>query len=314
MSVIWITGAHGFIGHHLALAASESGALVAGLGHGAWPEVEAKKWGLRHWLNGDITQANLDLLAKQSGVPDIIYHLAGGSSVGLSIQAPEEDFYRTVISAASLLEWVRLRNPSSRLVLASSAAVYGAAHSSPIQEDGLIEPYSPYGYHKRSAELLFESYARNYGLSTSIVRSFSVYGSGLRKQLLWDICGRLQASPANLTLGGSGNEVRDFIHVKDAIAVLLTASQYASQQCFAVNGGTGQALSVREVAGSVCNAWGLNLDIQFSGQSREGDPEYLVADISKVTSLGLACKVAWVDGIADYVQWYKRQANLRGAI
>ena len=71
---------------------------------------------------------------------------------------------------------------------------------------------------------------------------------------------------------------------------------------------------MREVAGSVCNAWGLNLDIQFSGQSREGDPEYLVADISKVTSLGLACKVAWVDGIADYVQWYKRQANLRGAI
>ena len=314
MSVIWVTGARGFIGQHLALAASENGALVAGLGHGAWPEIEAKKCGIKYWVNGDITQANLDFLVKQSGLPDTIYHLAGGSSVGLSIQAPEEDFYRTVTSAANLLEWTRLRNPNSRLVLASSAAVYGARHCRPIQESGVIEPYSPYGYHKRCAELLFESYARNFGLSTAIVRSFSVYGPSLRKQLLWDICDRLQISSTRLMLGGSGNEIRDFIHVADAVSVMLAASQHANQQCFVVNAGTGQTMSVSDVAESISNAWGLNLEVKFSGVSRAGDPEYLLNDTTKANNMGLTCKVAWSDGIAEYVKWYKQQASLRGDI
>lgn len=310
MNVIWVTGGHGFIGHYLAHVASERGAIVAGLGHGAWPDDDAQKWGVSHWVNGDITQGNLELLADQSSIPDTIFHLAGGSSVGLSMQAPEEDFSRTVISAVRLLEWARLRAPQCRLVLASSAAVYGAGHNSPIAEAAALAPYSPYGYHKRTAELLFESYARNFGLATATVRLFSIYGNGLRKQLLWDLCCRLQSAPARMVLAGNGNELRDFFHVRDAVKLLMVARQQASRQGFVVNGGTGSGLTVRQVAQDLCAAWGLDVDVQFSGSSRAGDPGFLVADVGRATGLGCTAQVPWEDGVTEYVAWFKQQAGL----
>jgi UDP-glucose 4-epimerase len=310
MATTWITGAYGFIGRHLARAASEFGDNVLGLGRGAWQDADALRWGVRGWVNGDITLTNLDFLATLSGIPDAIFHLAGGSSVGLSMENPEEDFFRTAASSVRLLEWVRLRAPQCRLVLASSAAVYGAGHSSPIAEDAAMKPYSPYGYHKRTAELLFESYARNFGLATATVRLFSIYGDGLRKQLLWDLCCRLQSSPDKLLLAGNGNELRDFFHVRDAVKLLLVGSQYASSQGFVVNGGTGCGITVREVAQDLCAAWGLDVDVQFSGKKRAGDPNFLVADVGRAIALGCTAKVSWADGVAEYVAWYKRQAGL----
>lgn len=305
MSTVWITGARGFVGRHLARRLKGEGAAVGGLGHGAWRSEDSAAWGVAQWINGDITQSNLDLLAQQSGVPQVIYHLAGGSSVGLSLQAPEEDFYRSATSAVRLLEWARNHGQGCRLVLASSAAVYGAGHDASIAESAAAQPFSPYGYHKRAAELLFESYAHNFGLATATVRLFSVYGPELRKQLLWDLCGRLRAAPQELTVAGTGGETRDFIHVSDAAAFLAAAAAQAGPQGYLLNAGTGQGLSVRQIAEALVRAWGLTTQLRFNGQSRVGDPCHLVADIARARGLGLAPAVGWIQGAAEYVNWYR---------
>ena len=310
MSLALITGARGFVGRYLARALHKQGIQVCGMGHGAWTEHERAAWGVDFWLNGEVSKRNLDIVQAQVGNTDVVFHLAGGSAVGPSLAAPEEDFRRSVLSAAELLEWARLAAPDTRLVLASSAAVYGAGHNRPILETDALKPYSPYGSHKRIAEELFESYGKNFGLNVATVRLFSVYGTELKKQLLWDACGRLAKDASQLTLGGTGAELRDWLHVADAAAVLQMAAGRACAAGYTVNGGTGIAVSVRQVAEQMCTAWGAGTTLCFSGQGRAGDPQYLVADVAQAAPLGFAPQTPWRVGVADYVAWFK-QVNAR---
>ena len=120
---VWITGANGFIGRHLTRALADAGYSVHGVGHGALEEIDKNRLGLQLWLNGEIDATNLSALAVRSGLPSTVFHLAGGSSVGLSISQPHEDFFRTVVSTARLLEWLRGSAPECRLISISSAAV-----------------------------------------------------------------------------------------------------------------------------------------------------------------------------------------------
>src|SRR3954452_11636744 len=207
---IWVTGANGFIGQHLVRVLADRNNHVHGIGHGAIGDAERGRIGLQHWLNGEIDAANLNALAGGSGLPSTIFHLAGGSSVGLSIAQPFEDFSRTVSSTARLLEWLRGSAPGCRLIVASSAAVYGAEYSGPISEDAATLPMSPYGQHKLMMEQLCRSYSITFGLRSTVTRLFSVYGPNLRKQLLWDLCSRLCSGEQTLVLGGTVAEMRDW--------------------------------------------------------------------------------------------------------
>ena len=310
MSNILITGAHGFIGKYLARWLARQGHQIMGLGHGIWPAPEAAAWGVTHWLNGDIQSGNLRLLQQAGGTPDVVYHLAGGSSVGVAIANPREDFFRTVATTAELLEWMRVDAPQAQLVAVSSAAVYGSGHDGSITEDAPLTPYSPYGHHKRIMEELCRSYASSYGLRVSIARLFSVYGAELKKQLLWDMCVRLAAGTRPLVLGGTGNELRDWTEVRDVVRALDLLSAHASAEVVTINVGTGTGLSVQQIASSIVRHWPLSAAadaLQFSGRSRPGDPFSLVANATRLNGLGFAWEVPVKNGLAAYVRWFQGQ-------
>jgi UDP-glucose 4-epimerase len=303
---LWVTGGHGFVGRHVAMEASRSGWVVDGVGHGNWPESERNLVGLSDWLNGDVCVGNLDILARCSGLPDAIIHLAGGSSVGPSMIAPAEDFRRTVGATADLLEWVRLHSSHTKVVLASSAAVYGGSHSGQIGLASHCIPYSPYGTHKLMSEMMLRGFGRDFEINGAIVRLFSVYGAGLRKQLLWDLCGKLATARGPVVLGGTGAELRDWLHVEDAARLLLCAVDVADETCPILNGGTGVAASVRDVADWICSCWSASSSASFSGVRRAGDPGSLVADVSATTELlGWQPLVSWRDGMSGYIDWFR---------
>ncbi len=309
---IWITGAHGFIGRHLAQALSGAGHAVAGIGHGAWPAAAAAPWGVGHWLNGDLSASNLNALRTLAGPPDVVMHLAGGSSVGAAIAQPKEDFARTVASTVELFEWLRQESPQTCVVAVSSAAVYGAGHAGQIGEDTALAPYSPYGHHKLMMESLCRSYGATYGLRSAVARLFSVYGAGLRKQLLWDICSKLQAGQAMVELGGSGDELRDWTDVRDVVRALAVLPELANAQVPTFNLGSGVATPVRAVASQVIAAWQSSIprpELRFSGQSRAGDPFSLQADASRIASLGFKWQIPIEQGLIDYVRWFQGQAK-----
>jgi len=157
MATIWITGGKGFIGQHLASHIAGDGQQVHGIGHDQRTRNDALIWPYASWSSGEIDSATLDQLAARSGLPDTIYHLAGGSSVGASFQHPHDDFARTVETTARLLEWLRLRAVGVKVVAVSSAAVYGASHRDAISEVSPLSPYSPYGAHKAMMEILASS-------------------------------------------------------------------------------------------------------------------------------------------------------------
>ena len=307
---VWITGANGFIGRHLARALADAGQTVHGIGHGAIPDDERQRVGLQSWLNGEIDAANLSSLASEQGLPEAIFHVAGGSSVGLSIAQPFEDFSRTVTSTARLLEWLRSTAPDCRLIMASSAAVYGADQVGPIGEDAPPAPMSPYGQHKRIAEQLCESYADSYGIRSTVARLFSVYGANLRKQLLWEVCARLKQREHTLVLGGTGAEMRDWTDVRDIVRLLTKLSDMAQPKPYwVINGGSGQGTSVADVVATLVRHWGMKVAVGYSGIARPGDPRSLIADATALRRLQFDWQVPVEQGIADYVSWFKDQAR-----
>ena len=308
MAAILITGAHGFIGKHLARALSGAGHRVCGIGHGIWPDAEAAAWGVSHWLNGELSASNLTGLRQLAGPPDVVMHLAGGSSVGAAIAQPKEDFMRTVASTVELFEWLRQVSPQTRVVAVSSAAVYGAGHSGPISEGAALTPYSPYGHHKLMMESLCRSYGATYGLRSVVARLFSVYGGGLRKQLIWDLCVKLAAGSAQIELGGSGAELRDWTDVRDVVRALAILPDLADVDVPTLNLGSGVATSVRSVAQNVMSAWQpalIDHGLRFSGRSRGGDPFSLQADPGRLSALGFEWRLPLGQGLADYVRWYQ---------
>jgi len=307
---VWISGANGFLGRYLVRELANAGHTIHGIGHGAMEEFEKQRLGLQTWLNGEIDAANLSLLASQSGLPSTVFHLAGGSSVGLSIVQPLEDFLRTVSSTARLLEWLRVAAPNCRLIVASSAAVYGARHVGPIPENAAPAPMSPYGEHKLMMEQLCRSYGITFGLRSTVVRLFSVYGPHLRKQLLWDICSRLQRGEQTLVLGGTGAETRDWTDVRDVVRLLAIIGELSQQEtCRVINGGSGRSTSVGEIATMLVRNWKRDVAVRYSGAFRAGDPFSLVADNATLRQLPFDWRISIEQGIVDYMKWFKEQVR-----
>ena len=121
---------------------------------------------------------------------------------------------------------------------------------------------SPYGQHKRMMEQLCQSYATSFGMKSIVVRLFSVYGPMLRKQLLWDLCNRIQDGSRRLVLGGTGGEIRDWTHVRDVTRLLATLPTYDVPRPYhVVNGGSGVGTSVAQIAGYVIDSWGKGLSV-----------------------------------------------------
>ena len=303
---IWVTGAKGFVGGYLARELANAGHEVHGIGHGALEDPDKRRLGLQIWINGEIDATNLNALAIRSGLPTTVFHLAGGSSVGLSISQPYEDFFRTVVSTARLLDWLRSSAPECRLISVSSAAVYGANHEGPISENGATLPMSPYGQHKLMMEQMCRSYAVTFGIRSTVARLFSVYGPRLRKQLLWDLCSRLHGGERTLVLGGTGAEMRDWTDVRDVARFLVKLDDVAQSNPFQIiNGGSGIGTTVAEIAEILARNWGSDIGIKFSGVVRAGDPFSLVADSEWVHTTGFAWQIPVAKGLSDYVCWFK---------
>jgi UDP-glucose 4-epimerase len=142
------------------------------------------------------------------------------------------------------------------------------------------------------------------------VRLFSVYGPNLRKQLLWDICSRLEAREPLLTLGGTGNEIRDWTDVRDVARLLASVAEPSPQETFRViNGGSGRGTSVADIAAGLIREWGSNTAVRHSGVSRPGDPVSLLADDAMLRQIGFDWRIPLDQGLADYVTWFKGQAS-----
>ncbi len=299
-----VTGAYGFIGRHVARSLASDGFEVRAIGHGLWGRDEWRNWGIIDWHLGDVT---LDTLITYGGEPDLIFHCAGSGSVSFSMASPYQDYQRTVATTHCVLEYIRSVRTAAALVLPSSAAVYGITQATPISVNAPLEPASPYGTHKKIAEDLCRSYGRHFGVRSLLVRLFSIYGIGLRKQLLWDACNKIAAG--DLKFSGTGDETRDWLHVEDAASLMIHGAQHAAARGTVINGGTGDATRIAAIVGAVAEDLGSPQPPHFSGNARPGDPAHYQADVDQAIRWGWKPTRHLRDEIRLYVRWFKDGAR-----
>lgn len=298
MKTVLITGVAGFLGRYVARHFVREGWRVLGIDDVPPENVQLTAVAF-HRLQLPSTALPEILRAT---APDVCVHCAGRASVPLSMAEPKPDFEANAVLTFELLDALRLHAPRCRLLFLSSAAVYGDPAALPVTEDQPVAPLSPYGYHKRQAELLCEEFSRIYGLPTAVVRIFSAYGPGLRRQVLWDICSRALMT-GHLSLGGTGEESRDFIHAGDVAAGLRVLAERAAAEGEIYNLASGTETTIRELATLLLRALGSEITPQFDGQRRAGDPLHWRADISRLQALGFQPQIIRERGMAATAQW-----------
>ena len=299
---VLITGGFGFLGRNTAFKFKQEGFNVTAIGYGSWKSQEYQKFGIDNWVESGI---NLQSLKELKHKFDVIVHCAGGSSVGNSILNPYQDFNNTVSITANLLEYIRVCNSKAKLIYPSSAAVYGAKDNSRIKESDKLNPISPYGYHKKIVEELCESYSNNYGLNINIIRFFSIYGEGLQKQLLWDVCQKItNFSGEELEFFGTGEETRDWINIKDATSLIYKTS-INNKLIKTFNGASGQKHTVKEIIEILIKELDSDKKIRFNNKIREGDPRYFWADVALAQKLQWKSEIDICEGIKNYIKWYR---------
>lgn len=304
-----VTGAAGFIGAHIVDYFAQVGWQVCGLVRRVDGQVPTANI---TWRALELPSISLGHLLSEVK-PDLIVHAAASANVGASLAYPAQDFMQSVVVWNNVLESVRLSQLNPSIVFLSSAAIYGNPQQLPIDENAKIHPISPYGYHKWMCEEMAQYYAHFYGLKVAVLRIFSAYGVGLRRQLLWDVT--LKAlRHEQVELHGVGDESRDFIHVKDICRAIQLLSQKlptdTSAPLSVFNLGSGTSTSIRQVAEMIVNLIDPYKPIFFNGNRRHGDPLYWQADISKITSLGFKPETPLVQGISAYVGWVQEQLHV----
>lgn len=233
---------------------------------------------------------------------EYIFHEAAVASVQKSIDDPILSNEVNVRGTLKLLNFARL-NGVKRMVFASSAAIYGDEPTLPKNEQSVIQPISPYGYEKLMSEQYMDLYSQLFNLETINLRYFNIYGP--RQDPSSEYSGVISIFEENFsknerpTIYGSGDQYRDFIHVKDIVKVnLCVMHQPYSDKNRLICCGAGVSNSINNLFDIFCEKYDKKWE-RIYADSREGDIFGSISDNSKMLSLLDEGLISFSDGILN---------------
>ncbi len=334
-SSILVTGGAGFIGSNLADSFLAEGWEVIILDNLSRPGVEQNLEWLRgrhgervHPIKADLR----DPAVVRDAVRDCgtVIHLAAQTAVTTSLADPSDDFEVNARGTLNVLEAVRAAGRRIPVLFASTNKVYGgledltmaqaadrhvpvdeAVRQNGIGESRPLDFCTPYGCSKGVADQYVLDYAKSYGLPTAVLRMSCIYGPrqfGTEDQgwVAHFLIRALKGEP--VTVYGDGKQVRDILHVSDAVAAyraVLSDIDRLSGRAFNLGGGPRNAVSLIAVLREIERVVGRRFPLAF-GDWRQGDQLYFVADTARLTAeTGWQARTGWREGLRELASWLR---------
>ena len=306
-SLAVVTGGAGFIGSHTVDALIAAGHHVVVLDdfstgkranlaqHAGSDRLDVVECDVAH----GIFAALAPLTAKHGPVTRIA-HLAAQVSVVSSIAKPVFDMQVNYGGTLHVLEYARAM-AVGKVVLASSAAVYGDVAALPVAEDAGTRPVSPYGMHKLASERALDYAATVHDVPATALRFFNVYGPRQDPSSPYSgvisIFGDRARAGRPLTIFGDGAQTRDFVYVGDVVRAIRAALDDGRRGFEVINVGTGTEIPVSELARTVVDLCGGRSPIEHA-PPRAGEILRSRADVARLRDrLGIVAETRLADGL-----------------
>ncbi|MBL8089731.1 MAG: NAD-dependent epimerase/dehydratase family protein [Anaerolineales bacterium] len=298
-----ITGGAGFIGSHIANTLLQNGKQVRIFDNFS----SGKKENLQG-LDVEIIEGDLrndeDVNKAVKGI-DIIFHEAAFVSVPESMEKPQECLDVNVTGTSKLFEAARMSGVK-RVVVASSAAVYGDSEAYPLSEDTPLKQLSPYAVSKRIDEMYAELFTNQFGLEVVALRYFNVYGPRQRPDSMYaaavPIFIRRILDNKPITVYGDGGQTRDLVNVKDVVQANLLASEHPAAPGKIFNVCTGVETKLLDLLNILYKIF-PNAPKHVHAEPRAGDIYRSIGTPKKIMdTLGYKPQVSLADGLAEAVE------------
>jgi len=311
---ILVTGAAGFIGFHLSKSLLEDGFEVLGVDN------------LNDYYDPKLKHARLDIINKypnfkfekvdiahreeltkvfQQFAPNKVVNLAAQAGVRYSLTNPYAYMESNLVGFLNIIELCR-HNDVDGLIYASSSSVYGSNKKIPFSVDDRVDnPISLYAASKKSNELIANAYSHLYGLHTTGLRYFTVYGPWGRPDMAMFIFTRNILDGKPIPVFNNGNMKRDFTYIDDIIAGTRTAIE-KNFKCEIFNLGNRKSEQLMDVVKLIEENLGKNAEIEFLPMQSGDVPESFADIIHTHEKLGFKPITSIEKGIPKLIKWYKK--------
>lgn len=298
-----VTGGAGFIGSHLVDALVEDNRVTV---------IDDLSSGREEFVHNDAIFELVDIQEYEAlqgalGEPDIIFHLGASAhtrKTSAGWNDPVFDANVNALGTLNVLRAVQENNLNSKIVYASSAAVYGNPEYAPMDEGHPKNPISPYGIHKLTGEKYMNAYHSEHRLDATSVRIFNTFGPRQPRYVMYDFLKKLQKNNEELEVLGTGRQVRDYCFIDDTVrAFLLAAEKGGPGEAYNLSGRN--VISISDLAELMIDLTNLDADIHYTENSWKGDPSRLEADISKLEGLGFEPEVDLEEGLRQFIDYFE---------
>jgi len=291
----FIAGGAGFIGSHIAHELIRRGDrsvvvfdnLISGDRANLAEVIDDSRLEL---VIADLKDAD-DVVNAMRGCDDI-YLFAANPDIARAVEEPGIDFWQGTFLTHNVIEAARI-NGVSRIVYSSGSGVYGDRGTHEVDEDfGPLIPVSTYGASKLACEAMLAAYTHMFGIDAVTFRFANVVGDRQTHGVTYDFVRRLLEDPARLRIFGDGSQSKSYIHVDDVVAAMLLVVDQGWEGYHVYNAGTGDYMTVSEIAELVVERMGLSdVDFEYTGGKRgwKGDVPVVRFRSDRLEARGWCC-------------------------
>lgn len=304
---IIVTGGLGFIGSHIVdeLVENNKVTIIDNLSTGKMENLKKPEHPNLTLIKGDLNDLELKPILEGN---EYIFHLAAAASVPMSVENPMNTHINNVDATAKLL--IAAKDAGiKKIVFSSSSAVYGENPNMPLKETEPYMPTSPYAASKAIGELYLKSFTESYGLNSTSLRYFNVFGpkQDVNSQYAAVIPNFIHAIIHNEqpVIYGDGEQTRDFIFIKDIVKANIAAAE--SDYNGIVNVAAGEAMTINELYEIIAEVLDTDIKPKYLDE-RPGDIKHSFANTENMENINFSVdKSNFKKQLQETVKWFETQ-------